>query len=628
MSSEADPDTLRMCRAILDDFINANDLRKPLEQAWLRLNFQPHLFLPGLYHLVKRTDDPLRRLAAAALLYSVSQKSSHLAMSIEWASTSSAVLVQGIKSEDQSERTFAARLLIHGSVPAAATTQLRRLARHRNDDSAVAAGVVLSRLGSQSRRTTELLVRGLSSSRADVAEAAGKALAQQAVEHPDAASIYFDCILSDDKLTGLSVLMAADNPKLPRTTLRTLLMTVVASEGKDPALRAEAAMRLGPLAQSHGEAQQLLARVIESEHPYVLEGCALGLSQAGWRSTATIQLLLTRAQHGDDEVRQAALRGLAAFGPLEPEPAALAAIVLTDLVGTVTSDDSVMALANAMAACGDAIIDPLITIMQRHEYRHLPAIAMTLVKLGSSTALKIIERLRHEDDSWSMTMMFAIAREMGPIAAPMVPLLSELLETEADPAAAGVLLGALLATGVPLNDALHGLLRCLWAEDAELADRAERVLATMGSSIYPVLDQCIEYAAPDSRTRLMRLRRLHENDTLDPFADLRAFGNDAVLQRFAVAAALLEERGSVSFNQMVLALRHQQTKGSLPTSWGVSVTSIRSAFQAVSRHFGFGPVTTQTPGRKGMLTPEAVRFLERVRRYLEARNYEHGDDSS
>lgn len=616
VDSHTPHDAASICRELLRALPESRDVRKPLAVAWARLRFQPHVFAPALLSCLRSGVDDSDSVSAACLIHTLAINCPYLPGASDWVATSVPQIVRSIVSSDADVRFLVCRLLAHGSVPPDTLSLLRRMVRTRSDDAAIAAAVVLSRIGSRSAQAVRLLERGLSDSRLDIADAAGESLAALVEHRPDASLAYFRALLSDERAPAASAIKAAANPRLPRAKVVAALSRLVADESTDRIIRSLAASKLGEVAQTDTGIVQLISTALKSDDPLVMEGAARGIRAAGRSPAGAAETLIRHLDNPNPEVRIAALRSLAAIGPA----AAPAAEALVRLIGVENSEDGIPALGEALAACGEEIIEPLIPLIKRQDLNLVPAIGIALTKLGPEAALQAMERLKAENDTWGVALVVGIAREMGPGAAAMVPVLGHMLEAEQDEAIAGMLLSAIHATGLPATNAIPGLLRCLMLGGPELAERAERALRAVGPEVRPVIEELVALVAPESRDRLLRLLDASSQSKDPRFARFFAFDDDATLERFALAAELLSERGQISYKEMESILQDRKRRGFLTQGCSTSATSLRQAFAGIESYFKLR-TTTRIPGRKGQLTPEALTLLHQVKLYLEHKTH-------
>ncbi len=601
-----------ICRELLRELPGSRDVRKPLAVAWARFRCQPHLYAPALLSCLTSGAGESDRVAAACLMHTLGTNCPYIRGASDWVVASVPEVVRFIDSADADTRFFVCRLLAHGTVPPEALSPLRRMVRTRSDDAAIAAAVVLSRIGSRSAQAVRLLDQGLSNSRLDIADAAGEALAALVEHRPDAGVAYFRALASSDRAIASSAIKAAANSRLPRAKVVAALSRAVADESTDRIIRSFAASKLGEVAKTDTGIVQLIATALCSDDPFVMEGAARGIKAAGRCPAGAADALIRHLESPSPDVRLAALRSLAAIGP----GASPAAESLVKLIETENSEDAIPALGEALAACGEDIIEPLIPIIRRQDFALVPAIGIALTQLGPRAALRALNRFKAENDTWGLALVFGIAREMGPAAAAMVPVLGEMLEVEQDEAIAGMLLTAIHSTGVPAKDAIPGLLKCLLLGGPELADRAERALRAVGPEIRPVIEELVGLVAPESRDRLLRLLDATSQSKDPRFAPFLAFDDDATLERFTLAAELLSERGQVSYKEMESILQDRKVRGFLSHGCSTSASSLRQAIASIESDFKLR-TTTRIPGRKGQLTPEALKLLHEVKMYLE-----------
>lgn len=533
------------------------------------------------------------------------------------------VLVAGLTHREFKERLAACTMLSLGPVPSKAVRILRKLAEDKDEDERVrvlaAAAVIVDHPGSVELIRT--LERGLRSPQPGIAGAAATAMARLGLDTPEPIKALLSAFEEADPGVKYHILTGFKRLGPAAAGAIDMLCRFIDDRKNQVTLRGHAASVLGHVAKGTDRGDATLTRALRSREAPVLTGAVEGFKHLGHFPPDAAARLAEDLSADDEELRIAAVRGIASLGAA----AAPAVSALVARLGREPSKQMVDGLADAIAACGETAVPSIIEIIKQQDYTKVPVAALALLRMGAAGGQALARALEIETDPHVRGFMVLVARDLGPSAAAVVPIMDYLLAQEADDEeAAFYLLMAIHATGPAAAGAVAGILRCLLLGGDELAFYAERVLVTIGPQIADDLQYALSLADTDlKRERVSRvLARLGGSIGVAEdlaFSDLENLEIDKKLWTFVyVADVLLEAKHALGYGRISDKLQEKKAAGQIPNDFPISARMLALDIKKVEENLK-APLIDSIEGREGFLTDDARRKLPRIKAYLEAK---------
>lgn len=408
-----------------------------------------------------------------------------------------------------------------------------------------------------------------------------------------------------------TVLTAIKYSSKPAIAFFDVVAVIAAKRKASPEVRRIAASVVGRIGQGRVEAERVLLNALKTSDWRIVEGVVEGFVAIGGFPRKAGERLVALLSSADDSMRIAAARGLQAM----KADAGFAVPSLVKQLKSESNIDACASMAMAIAATGPSALPALLRIIETRNVRTAEFAMRALATLGEAAAEAMAQQFSKSDDGTIRKLLVITLASMGPNATPAVPLLAQLLdETDDDELAMYVAMG-LFGTGKNAVPAMDALVRCVADDRPEVVrDWAERALGAIGSDAVVALRHAASRA--DDRRRNLLDSALTRLSSLDDqrFKDLELFANDNMLDSFAHIAEFIDKHGSTGFPTLSKVFdKTRDAEGGI--TFPTSPRALLMSIEKLEEYFGFGLYRRQQ-GQKGVITPEGMKLLARVKDYL------------
>jgi hypothetical protein len=288
--------------------------------------------------------------------------------------------------------------------------------------------------------------------------------------------------------------------------------------------------------------------------------------------------------------------------------AAPALPALLGRLGMESDREHWVAMGEAFKAIGPLAVEALIDVVRSGDVLRLAQAGGALSFIGSDAALSLAEAAERETTDDAKLVLLVVLRELGPMAAPILPALRRFLETTTNEALAQCIVMSLFSLGRASAPAAPEVVRWMLIGDEEMSAWCSRVLWNMGPEAFPAVQDLLPKLAPATRARVLaNLERQTPPDAEDfsEFEDI----DERLLQLFVVVADCLAS-GSSSYRKIATTLNASgSTKGLSSENIALQVKRLSTRLKC--------HLTTHAPRkRSGELTPSGREVHAQIKRYL------------
>jgi HEAT repeat protein len=579
--------------------------------------------LPGILHEVAthaadsvpaiaeafRAEDPHRRVIAASLVWTTAHVSPDNVLP-QLRASAEQIVTDAIIGEDHSLRVRACVFLMNAGAPEAAIPTLRRLLRHSNAVLAATAAAVLFRTHSDDLGALRFLHETISSDIDLAAGIAAGALLRPGVHEEFAIPKVVEVLPrlgTEGQFHILNTLKYLSSDISPFFDVTSRLLN---DENVSAAIRGQAAAVIGRMGREPTRSIPLLLRAAGNPKPEVVAGAIEGLERSGDGSPETVSAFAKLLFHRNEIVRGNAANGLRALGS-RAAPAIPALIQCLETETALGVCDLVM---QALGATGSAAIPSLSGFIRRPVSLKHEAAIKALALTGDEGVEALATLAMEADDGLSASIALVLGT-LGRRAEAAVPVFARMLD-QADDNLSFYIVWYLYMCGPWAVRAVPALIRCICERGStqdEIGAWAERVLFGLREQAIPALQTAMEDASENVRARIERTLAAFtgwKQETLTPLADIDL----KLVRRFvAVGDVLAKERNATSWPDISeILLKDKQNKSERR---GLKPRSLATNIGKLGKQLG-DTLTTHGNQRKGTLTPEGRRWLEKARNYL------------
>lgn len=397
------------------------------------------------------------------------------------------------------------------------------------------------------------------------------------------------------------------------------LLSIVTSDKESDPVRLAAIHSLVYATISRSEIDKTLARAMQDENPtIVLQATAVLHRRCGGFPPTAVKLLLSYLSHPIP-----GFRSMAALCLADDPPGLNQAIpVLIQRLEEEENDEIAGAVIAAIGQSGAVAIQPIANAIASASHHRLVRYQGALMEASREDPALVARLIAMEDGVVGSAAAWVLGT-MGPVAAPAVPVLEELL-TSSNPDCVQNALVALQSIGPAAASCAESLVELLSHEVEEIRIWSEMILLRIGPVIVPSL-----VSWRNSHLDVGALERIIEKLSPLPMTDAAEWGVDGIrnendLELFHHMAQLLTEHGSLSLRALAVKLQELQetrrVRSDLPCSDRQIGLVINRLEKEWSNHTGqLIRLVDRGRKRKGGLTTDGVRYARLVGEYLERR---------
>jgi hypothetical protein len=380
-----------------------------------------------------------------------------------------------------------------------------------------------------------------------------------------------------------------------------VLDDVASDEGADPVHRGVAALAIGAVTRGSPVGHERLLKLLDTEDPVLINFAVRSLAITDTLSVDVVTRLVPHLSTPHDFLRRSVVETIAKSG----SSSIIAVPALISCAENVATLDDLDVTARAIAASGNAAVAPVIEAVRSGDTRKLPTLALAIKEIGESAVLGLVDALRVETSEALRIMFVLVLRDLGPRAAPAIPLLPDLLDSAQDEHLVQAVLMTAAAVGPEVLPIIPAIIDASsWcSEDGALW--VERALWNAGPEAIPLIEKALQAATPESESRLIRV-----------LAGLRAV--DSHVRSHGCISEINDDRAVIRFVRVARNLRDARAPksyASIGNDLMMSATSVRNCFDEFASICG-EMVTTHQPKRKGKLTRAGDDFLRAAESYL------------
>jgi HEAT repeat protein len=380
----------------------------------------------------------------------------------------------------------------------------------------------------------------------------------------------------------------------------------------NPYVRAAALDAVASITRGTKAGHAVFMKALRDSQWQVVGAAAEGVLSSGDVPKKVVPLLTSHLSSADAELRRIAAVYLGELGSAVEE-------VLPALLARLEEEsdfEAGRALAGALAAVGERVVEPLLERIVQRKVMNTEIVGFALGQLGERGAEAIGNVVLRHRDVVVRTSGIIMLREMGPLAAPAVPVLAEMLET-ADDEFAALLLSAIVTSGMAAKAAMPAVLRCVANRSDEVRWIARQVVASLGRQVLAEVEAALAASEGTARQHLEEVLEDISGHRPARFERCRDLNKDAWLVTYAAVGTALEQNGPMGFDAMEALLSSSGNEMEFrPTS--VKSSTLRVTLNKLSAKLN-QPVITQEHGRPSMLTDFGRDFLSETKAYLRSK---------
>jgi hypothetical protein len=602
----------RGARKAVDDFlrlVTSGDYLENLPWIGAAIRKQGEDVLPALTEALDH-DSPRAAVLSACTILTIAAKTPYLLGDQRAIEKAMRIVTDSLQQGSVESRLWPCLLINYGSAPHAVLRFLQPLLQDSDHRLQICAAAAMSTIDAGNSDLIRILRRGARDSHPILALTATHALARLGLHSAEPIRELISALLDSEVSCKHCALMALTELGTAARIAVDPLRSFITDERQDASIRGAAATTLGSITSGSDQVIPFLFKILDSAEDEIIQGAIDGIVRIGVFTKEVALRIAALLSSDHEETRIAAALGLSAMG----SAAAPALPVLLGRVQHERSDRMAAALADAIGAIGAAAVPFIIPLLREHDFSQLPILDAALSRMDSSAAAAFAQSLGGETDEWVLGAFVALIRCMGHKSAPVVPYLAARLDPN-DEELSAYLLAALQCTGPAAAPAIGAILLCVMKGSDELAAWGEQVLKNVSHEATPVIEAALATATGDTEKQRLKhalngMQSKNDNGS-QPFDDIK----ESLLRLAMHAIEILIEEGPQSSRSLASILRAREREGAMPQHLDISARHILDSIYTVENNLNL-KLTTRTPGRKGVLTPQGRSLLPKLKEYL------------
>lgn len=575
--------------------------------------------------LVEALDHPVgeARLMTAVVLTEMRHQAPRLFANKEWSERALQLILNTLK-EDSEERCWVCLLLTYCAIPKRAVPFLHRTLASPDVRQRSLAAACLSQTMQPSQDMMAALRAGLVHEYPVIAAACAIALLRlglpgtthihsgRQVFALEELSSALDLASTDCQSGILLAISRLGDKGLPFVPP---LVTFADNERNDAGVRGEAIAVIGRIGSKSPLAIENVERSLSSRIPEIVRGGVEGLIHLKHFPMSVVDQLTLLLSDANEDTRIAAASAITHLESVPPSTVE----ALIARVGMESNARMSEATARALAAAGSAGIASLIGLLREQDPRKLSTVASAFIVMGEEGGKALAAALAEETDEYVQLSIVILLRDLHAAAAPAVEIMASLLDETDDEELTTYLLAAILVTGRRAAPATPALIRCVANGTDEMMYFAERALRDIGQDAVPGLEEAMKTAEPFERNRLAQALAAVRSESPEAFGRIEAVP-EKVLRVFLAVGDAIGRLRDPTYEDIAKLLKEDQASGKYAKGLAESKTALGWNIKKLEALLMSGPLIGGKPGGKRQLTDQGQRELDRVRRYLAARD--------
>ncbi len=277
-------------------------------------------------------------------------------------------------------------------------------------------------------------------------------------------------------------------------------------------------------------------------------------------------------------------------------------------------------ITEALVSIGEPAVADLIALVRKRDIVRAEFAVRALANIGTSAAETLASLLPTITHERTRNILVAVLAEMGPGAAPAVPVLAQMLDETLDDQLALYVVMALWSCDAAAP-AIPALIRCLRARESgedQIAILIGRTLAQLREQAIPALQDALTDAVGTERELIERTLAILGISQSGKWAYLEDMQCDDLIAIFIEVGDLLEE-DAISWRKLSALIEEKEREGRLAfADFGMSPNSLRNYVTDLGTKLGCS-LTTHGEKKKGGLSDDGRRVLSNANAYLQAK---------
>lgn len=612
--------TRRVVAEFLQTMRNPDSFLEMMNSVMERITEQDAELIPAFAEVLNTQDDSEAQVYAAATILITNSIEPSLVDDRPLIIRATKAITDALAPQKGDDRILPCALMTMGGAPPPVIPILRKLFKEKNEHLKVLAAAALAACGEGDLPVLQQLERSLGANDELVVGVAAWCFARMGSRIPNAVAKLLHALSLVEEGLKYQILLALKAIGPGAKAAVPALSALVVDKKTHPYLRHVAATVVGEITNNTALGTPVLMQALEAEEAQVVDGAVKGLINSGNIPKEAVERLIILLSSTNQEMRITAAEGLAAIGTR----AAPAVAPLIARIGRETDGRMVLAMAQALAAAGDAAMNPLLKIAKTTDFITLWIVKHVFGLMGETAVAALIKSIEETNDEWSVELLHGTLAN-GDVT---VPTLASFLDETDDDEVALSLIKAIFLKGESARAATHSLVQAIMYRKEELAWWATRTLWQIGQEVIGELEDALESAQGEASDRIHRaLAGLRSKDD-KRFQRLEKVQDDELLELFSHVGRILSEHKTLTWPAASRLLSEDVESGRitndrLPTS----PTDLRRKTKDLESRLD-ATLTNHKPGQKGggSLTSEAISLLPLINEYLEARSLRRGGE--